>query len=604
MERRSMERPRRPASSAPRVNRGSGYQGRNSKPYGSPIQKVQEVISPLKTQNTDENLRFVALGGLDEVGRNCSFFEYKNEIVVVDVGIQFPEEETPGIDYIIPNVTYLEPKKQNIRGIIFTHGHYDHIHALPYLLEKLGNPIIYTALFTKQMIEKRCEEFPNIPKPKFQVVKDGDVIKLSENFSAEFFAISHTIPDGLGFILNTVAGKIAHFGDFRLETDKSGKPINLGAFDRLAKLDIHSIFVDSTNAFKDGFSISERIVEENLEQLFKGAKQRLIVTCFSSLVDRIIEMFKIADKLGRKIALNGRSMKDNVQIAQSIGYLKPGKGQLIALEEANNYPDNKVMILTAGAQGEANSGFMRIVNGEHRIISLKKTDTVIFSSSVIPGNERSVQALQDNVSRQVDELYNTKLLDIHSSGHACSEDLKLVIDIIKPKFVIPVHAYYFMRKHVKHLAKEVGYNPDQVVILENGQVAHLTKDGFDITKENVPTSYVMVDGSGIGDVEEVVLRDRLALAEEGMIVIIVTIDKMTGRMLKNPDIISRGFIYLKENKELLDEMRRKLRIIIEKMPNQETDPDYLKMMMREQVGQFVYQKTKRRPMVLPVMIEV
>ena len=604
MERRSMERPRRPASSAPRVNRGSGYQGRNSKPYGSPIQKVQEVISPLKTQNTDENLRFVALGGLDEVGRNCSFFEYKNEIVVVDVGIQFPEEETPGIDYIIPKVTYLEPKKQNIRGIIFTHGHYDHIHALPYLLEKLGNPIIYTALFTKQMIEKRCEEFPNIPKPKFQVVKDGDVIKLSENFSAEFFAISHTIPDGLGFILNTVAGKIAHFGDFRLETDKSGKPINLGAFDRLAKLDIHSIFVDSTNAFKDGFSISERIVEENLEQLFKGAKQRLIVTCFSSLVDRIIEMFKIADKLGRKIALNGRSMKDNVQIAQSIGYLKPGKGQLIALEEANNYPDNKVMILTAGAQGEANSGFMRIVNGEHRIISLKKTDTVIFSSSVIPGNERSVQALQDNVSRQVDELYNTKLLDIHSSGHACSEDLKLVIDIIKPKFVIPVHAYYFMRKHVKHLAKEVGYNPDQVVILENGQVAHLTKDGFDITKENVPTSYVMVDGSGIGDVEEVVLRDRLALAEEGMIVIIVTIDKMTGRMLKNPDIISRGFIYLKENKELLDEMRRKLRIIIEKMPNQETDPDYLKMMMREQVGQFVYQKTKRRPMVLPVMIEV
>ncbi len=604
MERRSMERPRRPASSAPRVNRGSGYQGRNSKPYGSPIQKVQEVISPLKTQNTDENLRFVALGGLDEVGRNCSFFEYKNEIVVVDVGIQFPEEETPGIDYIIPKVTYLEPKKQNIRGIIFNHGLYDHIHALPYLLEKLGNPIIYTALFTKQMIEKRCEEFPNIPKPKFQVVKDGDVIKLSENFSAEFFAISHTIPDGLGFILNTVAGKIAHFGDFRLETDKSGKPINLGAFDRLAKLDIHSIFVDSTNAFKDGFSISERIVEENLEQLFKGAKQRLIVTCFSSLVDRIIEMFKIADKLGRKIALNGRSMKDNVQIAQSIGYLKPGKGQLIALEEANNYPDNKVMILTAGAQGEANSGFMRIVNGEHRIISLKKTDTVIFSSSVIPGNERSVQALQDNVSRQVDELYNTKLLDIHSSGHACSEDLKLVIDIIKPKFVIPVHAYYFMRKHVKHLAKEVGYNPDQVVILENGQVAHLTKDGFDITKENVPTSYVMVDGSGIGDVEEVVLRDRLALAEEGMIVIIVTIDKMTGRMLKNPDIISRGFIYLKENKELLDEMRRKLRIIIEKMPNQETDPDYLKMMMREQVGQFVYQKTKRRPMVLPVMIEV
>jgi ribonuclease J len=545
------------------------------------------------------------LGGLEEVGRNCSFFEYKNEIVIIDVGIQFPEEETPGIDYIIPNVTYLEPKKQNIRGLIFTHGHYDHVHALPYLLEKLGNPVIYTAAFTKAIIEKRCQEFPNLPKLKFHIVKNGDVVKLSEHFEAEFFDIGHTIPDALGVILNTPAGKMVHFGDFRLDVDKEGKPTNLEAFERIGTLGVHSIFVDSTNSLREGFSVSEKIVEENLEKLIKHARGRVIIGSFASLITRIIEIFKITHRLGRKVAVNGRSMRDNVQVAQQLGYLKVEKDQLLNLEEVNKHPDNKLLILTTGAQGESNSGLMRIVNGEHRVITLKSSDTVIFSSSVIPGNERSVQALQDNISRQVEEIYNTKLLDIHTSGHAYSEDIKLVIKLTKPKYVVPVHAYYFMRKRVRTLAEEAGLNKEKVMLLDNGQVALMTSDSFTASDEKVPAFYVMVDGLGVGDVEEVVLRDRRNLAAEGMVVVIITLDRKNGRILKNPDIISRGFIYLREHQDILDEIRKRLRGITTRLPNyQEVEPDYLKALIRDQIGQFLYNKTKRRPMILPVVIEI
>ncbi|KKT82153.1 MAG: hypothetical protein UW78_C0002G0034 [Candidatus Azambacteria bacterium GW2011_GWA1_44_9] len=545
------------------------------------------------------------LGGLEEIGRNCSFFEYKNEIIVLDVGIQFPEEETPGVDYIIPNVAYLESKKQNIKGIIFTHGHYDHVHALPYLIEKLGNPTIYAAALTKAIIERRFQEFPNLPKLKFQVVKNGDIFRISNNFEAEFFDIDHTIPDAIGAILTTPVGKMVHFGDFRLETNREGKPENLEIFEKLGKMNIHSIFMDSTNAIREGFSISERIVEENLEQLFVNAQGRIIVGTFASLLTRIAEIIKIADKLGRKVAFNGRSMKENVQIAQNLGYIKAKKGQIIDVEDLSKYKDDKVMILTTGAQGEPTAGLMKIVTGEHRILRLKPTDTVIFSSSIVPGNERSVQILQDNIARQVDEIYNSKLLDIHASGHANAEDLKLVMKLVKPKFVVPVHAYYFFRKAVVKLAKTVGIPRERVMMMDNGQIAEITKDDFNITDQSMDASYVMVDGLGVGDVGEIVLRDRRVLAKEGMVVIIITLDRHNGRILKNPDIISRGFIYLKENQTLLEDIRKRIRGIMGRIPgHRDVDADYLKTLLRDQIGQLLYNKTKRRPMVLPVIIEV
>ncbi len=558
-----------------------------------------------KPESGEPVLRFIPLGGLEEIGRNCSFFEYKNEIVIVDVGIQFPEEATPGIDYIIPNITYLQAKSRNIRGIILTHGHYDHIAAIHYLIEKLGNPPIYTAKFTKSIVEKRHEEFTNAPKLNFVTVAAGSSAQISEHFSASFFEVEHTIPEAMGFVLKTPAGNMASFGDFRLDIDKDGKPQNLGEFEKLAKIGIHTLFMDSTNVDLPGNGPSERIVEENLEMLIKNAPGRIIIAAFASLVDRIIEIVKIADKLGRKVAINGRSMKANLEIAKQLGYLKERKDHIIPLEEIHKHRDEKLVILTTGTQGESNAGLMRIVNGEHRLVRLKQSDTVVFSSSVVPGNERSVQALQDNIARQVDELYNSKLLDIHASGHIFGEDAKTVLKIVKPQFILPIHGYYFKRKTYVKLAEAVGMRRSQVVMMDNGQVANITKDKFTITQEKVPATYVMVDGLGVGDVEEVVLRDRINLAQEGMVVMILTVDRQNGHLLKNPDIISRGFIYLKENQGILDEIRKRIRGVMGRLPAyRELESDYLKSLIRDQIGQFLYNKTKRRPMILPVVIEI
>ena len=552
----------------------------------------------------DVPLRFIPLGGMEEIGRNCSFFEYKDEIVLIDIGIQFPEETTPGIDYIIPNITYLQEHKHKIRGLILTHGHYDHIAAIHYLIEKLGNPVIYASGFTKAIVQKRHEEFTNAPKLRFETVKAGSEVKISENFRAKFFEVGHTIPESLGFVLDTPMGNMVSFGDFRLETDIQGKPQDLEIFEELGKMNIHTAFVDATNAEFPGFTLSERIVEQELETLMKNAKGRVVIAAFASLVDRLLEVIKIADKLGRKVALNGRSMVSNIEIAKNLGYLKEKSQNVIPLEDINKYKDEKILVLTTGSQGEPNAGLMRMVNGEHRIVQFKPTDTIIFSSSVIPGNERSIQALQDNIARQVDEVYNSKLLDIHSSGHAKGEDVKLVIKMVKPKYVVPIHSYFYKRKAVIKLAKESGVDKDHVIMMDNGQVAILTKDKFTVTEETVPASYVMVDGLGVGDVEEVVLRDRRSLSQEGMVVIIVTVAQHN-RLLKNPDIISRGFIYLKEHGEILDEIRKRIRSIISRLPaNQEVEADYLKMLIRDQIGQFLYNKTKRRPMILPVIIEI
>ncbi len=590
------------------ANKSSGPRRRKTEALPSEERRTSlstKTSRPAAKETKEPVVRFVPLGGLEEVGRNCSFFEYNDEIVIVDVGIQFPEETTPGIDYIIPNVTYLEERKDKIKAIFLTHGHYDHIAAIHYVIGKIGNPVIYTADFTKAVVEKRHEEFTNAPKLHFDVVKHGDRRKISENLEVEFFNVDHTIPDALGFVLKTPVGNMVNFGDFRLRTNKEGKPVDTEIYKKVGEMGIHSVFMDSTNSLRPGFSFSEMTVDDNLEELISKSKGRVIIATFASLLTRVFEIIQIAERHNRKVALNGRSMRDNMTVAQQLGYFKPKPGTMIPLEDLNKYKDDKVMILTTGAQGEPNAGLMRIVNGEHRSVRLKPDDTVIFSSSVIPGNERSVQGLQDNISRQVDEVYNTKLLDIHSSGHAHSEDLKLVMKLVKPKFVFPIHAYYFMRKALVKLAKEVDIQKDRVTILDNGDVGLLYKDKVEVLRERVPASYVLVDGLGVGDVSDVVLRDRRMLSQEGMFVIITTIDRATGHILKNPDIISRGFIYLRENQELLDEIRRKVRGIISRIPHyQPMDADYLKALIRDQVGQFLYNKTKRRPMILPVVIEI
>ncbi len=586
---------------------GQSHPPRRQTDHGRRNFSARPAIATTKPKEIeDENaVKFTPLGGLEEIGRNCSFFEYKNQIVVVDVGIQFPEENTPGVDYIIPNVAYLEQRKADVQAIILTHGHYDHMAAIHYVIEKLGNPIIYTSKFTRALVEKRHEEFTNAPKLRFINVEVGQRVKLSEDFTAEFFEVEHTIPESLGFILETPVGNMASFGDFRLDFDRNGKVRNMEVFDMLKKRGIHTAFMDSTNADIAGKAASEETVEENLEMLIKGAKGRVIIAAFASLVDRILEIIKIAEKLGRKVTMNGRSMKTNMEIAKQLGYLKERKDLLFPLEDINKYKDEKVLLLTTGTQGEANAGLMRIVNGEHRVVALKPTDTVIFSSSVVPGNERSVQFLTDNVARQVDQVYNSKLLDIHVSGHVHTEDAKMVIERMQPKFIVPIHGYYFKRKSYQKIAEMAGLKKEQVTLMDNGQVLSMTKDAVKVLDRTIPSFYIMVDGLGVGDVEEVVLRDRRALSQEGMVVVVITIDRRNGKLLKSPDIISRGFIYLKENQPLLEEMRKKVRNLIARIPaNQPIDSEYVKGIVRDQMGQFIYQKTHRRPMILPVVIEI
>jgi ribonuclease J len=570
---------------------------------GTHLQNSKMGPKPIVARDPNEKpnpdaVRLVPLGGLEEIGRNCSFLEYKNEIVIIDMGLQFPEEETPGIDYIIPNVEYLEKKKQNIAAIILTHGHYDHIGALPHVLARIGNPPIYATSITKAIIERRADDFPNAPKMNIQLVKEGDEIKLSNNFTALFFGVPHTIPETTGVMMKTPIGNIVHFADFRLDYDDEGNVHGTEEFEKLGKMGVHTFMVDSTAAERPGHSVSEKTVEKNLEEIFRAAEGRIAVATFSSLITRIAEIIKIAEKIGRKVALNGYSMKTNIQIAQNLGFVKAKEGTLISVEETSKYKDDKVLILTTGAQGESNAGLMKIINGEHRSIKIKPGDTFVLSSSVIPGNERSVQTVKDNLARQGAIVFHSALVDIHSSGHAPKGDIGLVIKLLKPKFVMPIHGYYFMRAANGITARESGVLKDNVRLMDNGQVAELTKDAFKVTKEEVPAYYVMVDGLGVGDVEEVVLRDRRALAAEGMLVIILTVDRDKGRLLKNPDIISRGFIYLKDNQEILDEIRKRIRGLMTRIPNfREVEPDYVKTLLRDQVGQYLYTKTKRRPMI-------
>lgn len=568
-----------------------------SKPKSTPKTTTQKGSS--------DKLVFVPLGGLEEIGRNMSYLEYKDEIVIMDMGFQFPEEDTPGIDYIIPNISSLVPKKDKIRAIVITHGHMDHIGGIPYLIDKLGNPPIYTLKLSKALIEKRQAEFPNSPKLNIIEVNYGQDKKVGEHFGLHFFGVDHTIPDSMGVVVKTPIGNIVNFGDFRLDRDEKGNIPRFDEIERVAKMGVHTYLMDSTDALREGFGISEKEVVDSLEKLIRQADNRIIITTFSSMIERIGEIIKIAEKVGRKVAINGRSMRENMDIAKNLGYIKAKEDTMIPIQEVNKHKDNKVLIITTGAQGEPNSGFMRIVTGNHRHVQLKRTDMVLFSSSVVPGNERSVQALTDNIARQVDVVYNYKLLDIHTGGHAKQEDLKLVMKTLKPKFLVPIHAYYHFRTVAAKLAEEVGIKKENSMILDNGDVCELTEDKFEVTKENVDTTYVMVDGLGIGDVEEVVIRDRKMLAEDGMVVLIVTLDRKSGRVLKNPDIISRGFIYLRDNQQLLKDIRRRIRGIVGRLPrNRNVESDYLKSLLRDQIGQFLYTKTKRRPMILPVVIEV
>ncbi|MBI2023209.1 ribonuclease J [Candidatus Giovannonibacteria bacterium] len=609
---RPTQNPERPPAAKPdRANREYRHSApRRNETLDRKFQPKEGSLTGHEPQNHAKALKrdtvhYVPLGGLEEIGRNCSFFEYNDEIVIIDMGIQFPAEETPGVDWIIPNTSYLEGKKKNIKALLITHGHYDHFGAVPYVLERLGNPIIYGTRLIREILQKRLAETPNVPKMKFIEIKNHDTVKLSEHFTAEFFGVSHTVPDTTGVALHTPAGLMVHFADFRLDYNQLDTVENLQEFERLSQLGIHSLFLDSTNADFEGHSISEKIVVANLERTFNEAKGRIILSTFASMITRMAEIIQIAEKLGKKVAINGRSMKDNLEIARQLGYIKYKPGTLIQVEELGQHKDEKILILSTGAQGQENAGLMRIANSEHKHIHIRPGDTVIFSSSVIPGNERGVQTLKDNFARQGATVITNNDLDIHSSGHAPGGDLAMVAKICKPQFIVPIHGYYFKRAANIKTMKEIGIGKERIIMMDNGQIAELGKNSIIVTNKTVDSFYVMVDGLGVGDVKEVVLRDRRMLSQDGIFVIIAVVDSQTGAVRGSPDIISRGFIYLKESKELLHQTRQLIKRVVEESARMHpVNLEHVRDNVRERLGSFLFRQTKRRPMVLPVIIEV
>ncbi len=569
--------------------------------------KVQ--YTPAQAYNRGK-LRVMVLGGLEEVGRNMTLLEYEKEIIIIDMGLQFPEEDMPGIDYIIPNINYLENKKDWIKGVIITHGHYDHIGAIPHLMGEIGNPSIFTGKLTAGLVRKRNEEFKKCPKLKLSEINETTHLQFGRSFKVEFLRINHSIPDSFAVIIHTPIGTVVHTGDFKIDySPVNDKPADLNRIARIGGRGILFLMSDSTDATEPGYQVSESSIGDEIDKIFEKIQGRIIIGTFASQLSRIQKIFDLAHKHGRKIYLQGRSMNNNVEVAHQIGYLKFNPGILIHDADLRRLPDSRIIILGTGAQAENSAFLMRVVNGEHRALSIKQGDTVIFSSSVIPGNERSIQNLKDRIVRQGARVIHYEMMDVHAGGHAKQEDLKLMMRLLKPKFFMPIEGNHYMLRAHAELAEQVGIARENIFVADNGQVVEFLQQGREVngklTKEKLLADYVMVDGLGVGDVSHIVLRDRRVMSEDGMIVVIATIDSRTGDPIGNPDIISRGFVYMKENRELIESTRMKVKKLVKDHDSRTpADDDYIKNKIRNDVGQYLFSQTKRRPMVLPVVIKV
>lgn len=571
------------------------------------LSRVFPKIGPLK-KSTAGLLRIIPLGGCEEVGRNMTVFEYlpTGDIVIIDMGMQFPEEDTPGIDYIIPNTDYLKGKEKNIRAVIFTHGHLDHTGAATLLINKLGNPLIIGSRLTVHMLQARQEDYKkgSAKNLKIKLIESYDKVVTLGAFKMRLFKVSHNIMDSAGVILETPVMTIIHPGDWMLEHDVVvGDAVSYKPLARLKKPTM--LMLESLGATNSKTPVPEREMYKNIEKLISGAPGRIIIGTFSSMIERVKVILEMAEKYGKKVALDGYSMKTNIEIAKKLGYIKFNLKNLIDIRQTHSSPDNKIIIICTGAQGEENAVLARVANGEHRFIKFKKTDTVIFSSSVIPGNERTVQKLKDLIYRQSDNVIHSEIMDVHSSGHSTAEDYKEVIKQIAPSYFMPVYANHYMLKEGAKLAREIGFAPEKIFVPDNGSIIECDSRGPKMLAKKAITDPVFVDGLGVSDLQNVVFRDRQILAEDGMLVVIATISRRRSKLLHNPDIISRGFVYLKEHKDLIEQVRKKIRQIMEnrdpKMPLQD---EYLKNKIRNDLGQFVFTKTGKRPMILPVIIEV
>ena len=584
--------------------------GQRNRPPSKKRPHRQPKTSHTVRSSGGDKLRVIVLGGCEEVGRNCTLIEYKNDIILIDMGLEFPEETMPGVDYIIPNMSYLKGKEKNIRGVVITHGHYDHIGAIPHTIPNIGNPPVYALPIAAGIIKKRQQDFHG-KSIDVRQIKITDTLQLGV-FKVHFIHINHNIPDSAGIVVETPEGTIVHTGDWKFDFHPVGTPpADLQKIAQVGSEGVLCLMGDSTNSMIPGHQKSEKVIGEELERIIEKAEGRVIMGTFASLLSRVKQGMEIGEKHGRKVFLDGYSMKTNVEIAKELGYIKVAKKNILSIDQANDFPDNEVLILCTGAQGEKYAALNRIANDDHRSIKVKLSDTIIFSSSVVPGNEASVQRLMDTLYRKRAKVINYKMMDVHAGGHAQKEDIKLMLSLFKPKYYVPIEGNHFMLRENADVAYSLGWNEKDVFVVDNGQVMEFwqdkkTKEGKgQVTNEKVTTDYVFVDGLGVGDVSEVVLRDRRMLAEDGMVVIIVQMHKKTGKLVSSPGIISRGFVYMKEHQELIGQVRAEVKKVVSNNdPKSATDLDYVRNNVRDKIGAFLFKKTERRPMILPVIIEV
>jgi len=569
-------------------------------------QNSGKIISPEKGV-----IRIIPLGGVEEIGKNMTAIEIGEDIIVIDAGMHFSNEATPGVDYVIPNTTYLEERKEKIRALIITHGHLDHIGGVPLVLSRIGNPTVYSRNISILLMRKRQAEFPHLPAMKENIVEKDETITCGK-IKVRFFGVTHTIPDSMGIIIETEHGWIVTPGDYKLDqVDGIVSKEEEKEYSIFDKAKVLLLMTDSTNIENEGFSLSEVKVHQGLENLIRKINGRIIIAAFASHITRLTYVVKFSESLGKKIAIDGRSMKTNIEVAIEAGLFQPKKGTVIPIEEINNYPLNKVVILMTGAQGEEFASLNRAANKTHTKFSLHKGDTIILSASIVPGNERAVEKMKDGLTRQGVRIisYRTAGEDfVHATGHGNQEDVKWLHRKTHPKFFIPIHGNHYRLVLHKELAMELGMSEENIIVPDNGSIIEISADGQKILmrKEKAPSGIMMVDGVSISDTQDVVIRDRVMLAQDGMFVIIALVDQKTGKLKKSPDLISRGFVYLKENQELL----RQVRIIIKKSVEDRAiksgpiDFDYIKAGLGETVSKFLYQKTEKRPLVIPVILSV
>ena len=550
-----------------------------------------------------EKLRIIPLGGLLEIGKNITVFEYENDIVLVDCGLAFPEDDMLGIDLVIPDLTYLEKNKEKIRGLVITHGHEDHIGSIPYLLKQFNVPIYGTKL-TIGLIEHKLEEHKLLRSAKLKVVTPGQTVNLG-SMKVEFIRITHSIPDACSLAIHTPVGTVVHTGDFKIDyTPIDGEMIDFGRLAELGNKGVLALMSDSTNSERKGYTMSESTVGEVLDKLFINCTKRIVVATFSSNVHRIQQIVNSAVKYGRKVAICGRSMVNTIETARKFGYIKVPDNVFIDIDMIKSYPDEKLTIITTGSQGETMSALTRMASGEHKKVQITPNDLIIISANPIPGNENSVSKVIDDLMKIGAEVIYNALEDIHVSGHACQEEQKLMISLVRPKYFIPVHGEY--RQLIAHseTAKKIGVDPENIFIMTNGRILELNEYEAKLTG-TVPVGKIMVDGLGVGDVGNIVLRDRQRLSQDGLIIIVLTMDSTTGRVVAGPDVLSRGFVYVRESENLMEEIKQLLRAKILKLEEKHiTDWTTIKSLLREELRDYIYKKTKREPMILPIIMEI